>query len=217
MSESWLLISAFMVFLMQAGFLCLETGKIRSKNSINVAAKNLSDFILSTLVFWLFGFGLMFGDSYNGWFGTSQFIFGENSSSVDISFFIFQLMFCGTAATLLSGAVAERMTFVGYLWVTLIMASAIYPIAGHWAWASYFNPESQGWLQSIGFIDFAGSTVVHSVGGSVALVAVLMIGPRLGRFDSEHSMPSGSSLPFAVLGTLFLWLGWIGFNGGSTF
>ncbi|MCF2947256.1 ammonium transporter [Paraglaciecola aquimarina] len=216
MTESWLLISAFMVFIMQAGFLCLETGKIRSKNSINVAAKNISDFILSTIVFWLFGFALMFGDSYNGWFGTSEFFFGEENTPYQISFFVFQLMFCGTAATLLSGAVAERMTFVGYLWITVILAAFIYPIAGHWAWASFFNPENLGWLQKLGFVDFAGSTVVHSVGGSVALAAVIIIGPRIGRFDNKHDLPAGSNLPLTVLGALFLWLGWFGFNGGST-
>lgn len=205
-----------MVFIMQAGFLCLETGKVRSKNSINVAAKNISDLILSTIVFWLFGFALMFGDSFHGWFGSSEFFFGENNTPYQISFFIFQLMFCSTAATLLSGAVAERMTFVGYLWVTVIMAAFIYPIAGHWAWASLFNADNIGWLQQLGFIDFAGSTVVHSVGGSVALAAVLIIGPRLGRFDSKYNFPVGSNIPLAVLGTLFLFFGWFGFNGGST-
>lgn len=202
MTGSWLLICAFMVFIMQAGFLCLETGKIRSKNSINVAAKNISDFIVSTIIFWLFGFALMFGDSFNGWFGTSQFFFGENNTPYQISFFIFQLMFCGTAATLLSGAVAERMSFIGYMWITIILAATIYPIAGHWAWASFFNPENLGWLQKLGFVDFAGSTVVHSVGGSVALAAVMIIGPRIGRFDSNYSLPAGSNLPLTVLGTL---------------
>jgi Amt family ammonium transporter len=216
MTGSWLLICAFMVFIMQAGFLCLETGKIRSKNSINVAAKNISDFILSSIIFWLFGFALMFGDSFNGWFGTSQFFFGENNTPYQISFFVFQLMFCGTAATLLSGAVAERMSFIGYMWITIILAATIYPVAGHWAWASFFNPENLGWLQKLGFVDFAGSTVVHSVGGSVALAAVMIIGPRIGRFDNKHSLPAGSNLPLTVLGTLFLWLGWFGFNGGST-
>ncbi|WP_158965485.1 ammonium transporter [Paraglaciecola sp. L3A3] len=216
MTESWLLLTAFLVFLMQAGFLCLETGKIRSKNSINVAAKNISDFILSTIIFWLFGFGLMFGSSVNGLFGTSNFFFGEDNSPYEISYFVFQLMFCGTAATLMSGAVAERMTFTGYLWITVIMASVIYPITGHWAWASFFSPENHGWLQEIGFIDFAGSTVVHSVGGSVALAAIIIIGPRIGRFDSKYNLPTGSNLPLSVLGTLLIWLGWFGFNGGST-
>ncbi|MDN4501831.1 ammonium transporter [Alteromonadaceae bacterium BrNp21-10] len=216
MQYAWLLTAAFLVFIMQAGFLCLESGKIRSKNSINVAAKNISDFILSTIVFWLFGFALMFGDSFYGLLGTSQFIFGEANSPFEISFFVFQLMFCGTAATLLSGAVAERMSFIGYLWMTVILSGLIYPVSGHWAWASFFNENNLGWLQTLGFIDFAGSTVVHSVGGSVALAAIIIIGPRLGRFDSNSSLPVGNNLPMSVLGTLLIWVGWFGFNGGST-
>ncbi|WP_438864412.1 ammonium transporter [Neptunicella sp.] len=216
MDYSWLLTAAFLVFLMQAGFLCLESGKIRSKNSINVAAKNITDFIISTIMFWLFGFALMFGDSYYGLWGTSHFLFGEHNSAYEISFFIFQLMFCGTAATLMSGAVAERMTFRGYLWVTVILSGLIYPLTGHWAWAGAFNHNNAGWLQQLGFIDFAGSTVVHSVGGAVALAAIMIIGPRIGRFDSESPLPVGNNLPMSALGTLLIWLGWFGFNGGST-
>jgi Amt family ammonium transporter len=216
MDYSWLLFNAFLVFIMQAGFLCLETGKVRSKNSINVAAKNISDFIVAVAVYWTFGFALMFGDSYYGFFGTSEFFFGSNQTPFQISFFIFQMMFCGTAATLLSGAVAERMTFQGYIYATLTLSAVIYPISGHWAWSSMFNNNNLGWLESMGFIDFAGSTVVHSVGGSVALAAILIIGPRLGRFDSDTKFPQGSNIPIAVLGVLLLWLGWFGFNGGST-
>lgn len=217
MEYSWILLCSMFVFLMQAGFLCLESGKIRSKNSINVAAKNITDFIVSTIIFWLFGFAIMFGDSINGLFGTSLFGFGANSSPFQISFFIFQLMFCGTAATILSGAVAERMSFRGYIFATVLLTSVLYPVTGHWAWANFFQPDNSGWLQSLGFIDFAGSTIVHSVGGWVALAAVLIIGPRLGRFNSEFPFPGGSNLPLSVLGTLLLWLGWFGFNGGSTF
>lgn len=213
---AWLLGSAILVFLMQAGFLCLETGKSRSKNSINVAAKNLSDFILASIVFWLFGFGLMFGDSMWGIFGRTEFFFGADNSAWQISFFLFQLMFCGTAATLLSGAVAERMSYYGYLLVTLVLCSFIYPVVGHWVWASAFASENIGWLQTLGFVDFAGSTVVHSVGGWVALAAIIIIGPRLGRFDQGRELPVGSNLPMSGLGTLLIWLGWFGFNGGST-
>lgn len=216
MEYSWLLTSAFLVFLMQAGFLCLESGKIRSKNSINVAAKNISDFIVAVIVYWIFGFALMFGDSFYGLFGTSEFFFGDTQTPFQISFFIFQMMFCGTAATLLSGAVAERMTFQGYIYATLILAAVIYPLAGHWAWSSIYTAHNSGWLETLGFIDFAGATVVHSVGGSVALAAVLIIGPRLGRFDSDKELPKGSNLPISVLGVLLIWLGWFGFNGGST-
>ncbi|MCO4785582.1 MAG: ammonium transporter [Marinomonas atlantica] len=212
----WLLVSAALVFLMQAGFLCLESGRIRSKNSINVAAKNISDFILSSAVFNLVGFGLMFGTSQFGVFGTSDFLFGEQADSSSIAFFLFQMMFCGTAATLVSGAVAERMTFSGYLVITVILSACIYPIIGHWAWNGVYSDVSQGWLESLGFIDFAGSTIVHSVGGWVALIAIWMIGPRLRRFDKGIHLPQGSNLPLSGLGVLLIWMGWIGFNGGST-
>lgn len=215
MDMIWLLISAALVFVMQAGFLCLESGRIRSKNSINVAAKNISDFVISSAVFLLLGFGIMFGSTVGGLFGTSDFIF-DSDSSMSIAFFLFQMMFCGTAATLVSGAVAERMTFVGYLWVTLILSAAIYPVAGHWAWNGIYDQTGQGWLEAIGFVDFAGSTVVHSVGGWVALVAVWKIGPRLRRFEQGIHLPQGSNLPMSGLGVLLIWLGWVGFNGGST-
>jgi Amt family ammonium transporter len=205
-----------LVFLMQAGFLCLESGKIRSKNSINVAAKNLSDFILAAIIFWMFGFALMFGTSQDGFFGFTDLFYGADSSAWQISFFMFQMMFCGTAATLVSGAVAERMSFFGYVIVVLVISSIIYPIVGHWSWASLYKSSNTGWLEGLGFIDFAGSTIVHSVGGWVALAAVIIIGPRVGRFDSDTAMPVGNNLPMSVLGVLLIWLGWFGFNGGST-
>lgn len=211
----WLIVSALLVFLMQAGFLCLESGRTRSKNSINVAAKNISDFILSSALFWLLGFGLMFGNSWNGFMGSDGFLFGEGRSAFELCFFLFQMMFCSTAATLTSGAVAERMTFMGYIYVTAILSIFIYPLTGHWAWAGLFNPDSKGWLEALGFIDFAGSTVVHSVGGWIALAAVLIIGPRLNRYDRHTTFPSGSNLPMATMGTLLIWFGWFGFNGGS--
>lgn len=201
---------------MQAGFLCLEAGKTRSKNSINVAAKNLADFVLAVILFWIFGFGLMFGESYSGLFGTTEHLFGAQHTPLQISFFFFQMMFCGTAATLLSGAVAERMSFYGYAVVVTLLCSFIYPVVGHWSWASIYQPSNEGWLESLGFIDFAGSTVVHSVGGWVALAAILIIGPRLGRFNNDAPWPVGNNLPMSVLGTLLLWVGWFGFNGGST-
>ncbi|ETI59335.1 ammonium transporter [Marinomonas profundimaris] len=213
----WLLVAAAFVFLMQAGFLCLESGRIRSKNSINVAAKNISDFIISTTLFWFFGFGIMFGDSVAGLFGVSDFLFDDKHTSWEVSFFIFQMMFCGTAATLTSGAVAERMTFIGYLAITAVLSAFIYPIVGHWAWSGVYPSEGpRGWLESLGFVDFAGSTVVHSVGGWVALAAIMIIGPRLGRFEQGIRLPPGNNLPLSALGTLLIWFGWIGFNGGST-
>jgi Amt family ammonium transporter len=213
----WLLVASAFVFMMQAGFLCLESGRIRSKNSINVAAKNISDFIISTTLFWFFGFGIMFGDSIAGVFGSSEFLFDGQHTPWEISFFLFQMMFCGTAATLTSGAVAERMTFIGYLAITVVLSALIYPIVGHWVWSSVYSSEGpQGWLEALGFVDFAGSTVVHSVGGWVALAAIIIIGPRLGRFEQGIRLPPGNNLPLSALGVLLIWFGWFGFNGGST-
>ncbi|GAA6185297.1 ammonium transporter [Aliiglaciecola sp. NS0011-25] len=212
----WLLLSAMFVFLMQAGFLCLESGRTRSKNSINVAAKNIGDFIVSASIFWLFGFGIMFGPSLGGWAGTGDFAFGEGNTSFQITFFLFQMMFCSTAATLTSGAIAERARFSSYMYITLILSGLIYPFVGHWAWAGVYNPDNRGWLESLGFVDFAGSTVVHSVGGWVALASVLIVGPRIDRFKANSKFPSGSNLPLAAMGTLLIWFGWFGFNGGST-
>lgn len=205
-----------LVFLMQAGFLCLESGRTRSKNSINVAAKNIGDFIVSAGIFWLFGFGIMFGPSINGWFGVGDFVFGEDKAATQITFFLFQMMFCSTAATLTSGAIAERARFSSYMYITIILSAFIYPFVGHWVWAGGYNPDNSGWLQAMGFIDFAGSTVVHSVGGWVALASVLIVGPRIDRFKKNTKFPSGSNLPMAAMGTLLIWFGWFGFNGGST-
>jgi len=201
---------------MQAGFLCLESGLVRSKNSINVAAKNISDFMVSSSLYWLLGFGLMFGDSQWGVFGGSYFAFDAQDDAKLIAIFLFQMMFCGTAATLVSGAVAERMSYMGYIVVTVTIALFIYPFVGHWAWAGIIKGEPIGWLEKIGFVDFAGSTVVHSVGGWVALAAVLVIGPRIGRFKGDAGSIPGSNIPTAILGCLLIWLGWFGFNGGST-
>jgi Amt family ammonium transporter len=158
----------------------------------------------------------MFGSSQYGLWGSGEAFFGDHQNAFEISFFLFQMMFCGTAATLLSGAVAERMSFFGYLAATIILSAVIYPVTGHWAWASFYQNGAQGWLQQLGFVDFAGSTVVHSVGGYIALAAIIIIGPRIGRFDSDKPMPVGNNLPMSVLGTLLIWMGWFGFNGGST-
>jgi Amt family ammonium transporter len=212
----WMLFAAMLVFVMQAGFLCLESGLVRSKNSINVAAKNLTDFAISSMVFWALGFAMMFGDSVSGIIGTSYFFFGEQASPLLITTFLFQMMFCGTAATLVSGAIAERMSYFGYVIVTITITLFIYPIVGHWAWAGIITGTATGWLEQIGFVDFAGSTVVHSVGGWVALAAILVIGPRVGRYDAGSRRIPGSNVPMAVLGTMLIWFGWFGFNGGST-
>ena len=213
----WVILAAALVFLMQAGFLCLETGFTRSKNSINVAVKNLADFGLSVLLFWGVGFAMMFGSSRAGWLGGGELMPDLSAVSASAAaFFLYQLMFCGTAVTIVSGAVAERIRFGSYLWLTLVVGLT-YPIFGHWAWGGALH-DSQPWLASLGFIDFAGSTVVHGVGGWFALIACFVIGPRIGRFDDDRrakESPS-SNLPVAMLGVLLLWFGWIGFNGGST-
>ncbi|MEM6552566.1 MAG: ammonium transporter [Planctomycetota bacterium] len=212
-----MLIAAALVFLMQAGFLCLEAGMTRSKNSINVALKNLADLGVSAMVFWVVGFGLMFGLTWSGWFGGSGFLpeVGQGDSW-EGAFFVFQLMFCGTAVTIVSGAVAERVKFGGYLLIAALVA-LVYPVFGHWVWGGALTGEN-GWLAEMGFVDFAGSTVVHSVGGWAALVACIVIGPRLDRFgpDGRPRNTLGSNQPTAILGVLLIWFGWIGFNGGST-
>lgn len=215
----WVILGAILVFMMQAGFLCLEAGVTRSKNAINVAMKNVCDFAVAMLVFWCLGFGIMFGSSQSGWFGATFFFpeFDGDSAYWLAVFFLFQVMFCATAATIVSGAVAERMPFQSYLFITLIVSGLIYPVFGHWAWGGGYTGEP-GWLAALGFVDFAGSTVVHSVGGWVALAAVLRIGPRHGRFVAGQAaklMPAGN-LPMAMLGVLVLFVGWFGFNGGST-
>tara|TARA_Y100000816_G_scaffold279309_1_gene251440 strand:+ start:346 stop:2496 length:2151 start_codon:yes stop_codon:yes gene_type:complete len=226
----WVIDCAILVFIMQAGFMCMETGLSRYKNSINVALKNAADFGVAVVIFWIFGFGLMFGESYKGIIGTDLFFFKTNVAEY-MTYFVFQAMFVATAATIISGAVAERMKFNGYLIITILATGIIYPIVGHWAWSSsYLNnmdPVNQlltvtneikttGWLTDIGFVDFAGSTIVHSVGGWIALSSVLILGPRIGKYsDSNKGKFTGSSFPLAVLGTLILWFGWFGFNGGS--
>ena len=163
----WILLSAALVMLMQAGFTCLETGLVRSKNSINVAIKNLVDFCTSSLGFWMIGFALMFGPTAGGMIGTEGFFFNPPNQPWLCAFFFFQMVFCGTATTLVSGAVAERMRFTGYLAVSLVVSICIYPVMGHWMWGGLATGQTTGWLNSLGFIDFAGSTVVHSVGGWV--------------------------------------------------
>ncbi|MDA0866011.1 MAG: ammonium transporter [Cyanobacteria bacterium] len=213
----WVLVCAGLVFLMQAGFLCLEAGSTRSKNTINVVIKNISDAGVSTLCFWLFGFGLMFGQTHLGWIGTTALAPEVGQGDMwPVAFFLFQAMFCSTAVTIVSGAVAERMRFNIYLAIALLVSGLIYPIFGHWAWNGLDVGASLGWLAALGFVDFAGSTVVHSVGGWVSLAAVLILGPRIGRFSKKRrSRFMGYDLPLALLGTMLLWFGWFGFNGGS--
>jgi len=213
----WTMVAAALVFLMQAGFLLLEAGLVRSKNSINVAQKNIADFVIATCVFYLFGFGLMFGPSNWGFFGEGPFGWNRQEDW-EATFFVFQLVFCGTAATIVSGAVAERMRFSGYLIITVFISAIIYPVFGHWAWGNLLVGDNVTYLADQGFIDFAGSTVVHSIGGWTSLAAIVVIGPRIGKFNEkgEPVAINGHSAVLATVGAVILWCGWIGFNGGST-
>ncbi|MBD1833849.1 ammonium transporter [Cyanobacteria bacterium FACHB-472] len=224
----WVAIAAFLVFFMNAGFCMLETGFCRQKNAVNVLAKNLIVFALATVAFWAIGFGLMFGDG-NPFIGLNGFFLSgaDNSPATSDAYqgvfdslkwagvplaakFLFQLVFAGTAATIVSGAVAERIKFVDFLIFSLILVGIIYPITGHWIWGG-------GWLATRGFWDFAGSTVIHSVGGWAALMGAAFLGPRLGKYQDGQSVAfPGHNLSIATLGCLILWLGWFGFNPGST-
>ena len=212
----WVLFCSCLVLFMQAGFSCLEAGLIRAKNTINVVIKNTVDFAISVVGFGLIGFSVMFGPSILGWLGEPFSLLDIASPHIYLVF-VFQAMFCATATTILSGAVAERMSFYGYCFVAIFMVLMVYPVVGHWAWGGLLSSsENSGWLTKLGFRDFAGSTVVHSVGGWVALAAVLKLGPRIGRFGPGSSPIEPSSLTLTSLGVFLLWIGWLGFNGGST-
>ena len=207
---AWILIMALFVLVLQCGFLCLEAGTVRVKNAANVALKNISDVCVVSFAFWGVGYGLMFGQSSDGLFGTSDFLPSlDNSQGHFAAIFLFQMAFASTTATIVSGAVAERERFLGYMLMSLALGAFIYPIAGHWIW------NENGWLNELGFVDFAGATVVHSVGGWVALVVVIFLGPRLGRFGPKKRFFEENSIALAALGGLLLWVGWGAFNGGS--
>lgn len=208
----WIILSAALVFFMQAGFTALESGLVRAKNSINVAIKNISDMTFSILVYFLVGYALMFGADVGGFAGSDKFLLMGADTPDDYAFFIFQAVFCGTAATIVSGAVAERMQFGGYLMATVFISTIVYPISGHWVWGE------GGWLAELGFKDFAGSTVVHSVGAWFGLAGAVMLGARIGRYgkDGKVNELPGNSIHVAALGVFMLWFGWFGFNGGST-
>ncbi len=215
----WTLVAAALVFFMQAGFAMVEAGFTRAKNVINIMMKNLMDFSMGTLAFWAVGFGLMFGVSKTGFFGTSGFFLSDFTPDGDpwvLAFWMFQVVFAATAATIVSGAMAERTKFVGYLIYSVILSALIYPVFGSWAWGSLLN--GGGWLENLGFIDFAGSTVVHSTGGWAALAGAIVIGPRLGKYTKDGQIRPilGHNIGLAALGVFILWLGWFGFNPGST-
>ena len=213
----WVLITAFLVFWMQAGFALVEAGLTRAKNTTNILFKNLIDFVFATLAFWAIGYAFMFGSSAGGWIGTSGFLLtgGEDVAGLPLlAFWFFQLVFAGTAATIVSGSMAERTQFKSYLVYSFFISAIIYPISGHWIWGG-------GWIATLpfgaGFKDFAGSTVVHSVGGWLGLMGALALGPRIGKFtkDGKPRLIPGHSITLAVLGVFILWLGWFGFNPGS--
>ncbi|MDK2957260.1 MAG: ammonium transporter, Amt family [Desulfovibrionales bacterium] len=218
----WTLIAAILVMFMQAGFACVEAGFVRAKSAGNIIMKNFLDFAAGSIIFFLFGFALMFGLDAGGFIGTSGFMIASDSVTGDMwtyTFWFFQSVFAATAATIVSGGIAERMKFSSYIIITMIVTGIVYPISGHWAWGSlWLGDPGAGWLEGLGFIDFAGSTVVHSVGGWVALAGAIVVGPRIGKYSSDgqpRAIP-GHNIPLAALGVFILWFGWFGFNPGST-
>jgi len=206
MGMLWMLLSGILVFFMQAGFTLVESGMTRSKNAVNIAMKNLLDICVGSLTYWFVGYSLMYGDSSNGWFFWSGILQGDGAD------LFFQTMFAATAATIVSGAIAGRTKYSTYAIFTVVMTAFVYPIAGGWEW-------NGGWLNTTfdaEFIDFAGSSIVHGVGGFAALVAAFMVGPRIGKFVDGKVIPiPGHNQILSTLGVFILWLGWFGFNGGS--
>ncbi|RMA93974.1 ammonium transporter [Priestia megaterium] len=205
----WVMFGAVLVFLMHAGFAMVETGFTRSKNSLNILMKNMLTVAVSSVLYFVVGFALMFGSSKGGFIGSSGFFL--NGESDQMSFFVFQIVFAATCATIISGAVAERMKLSSYMMLTIAMVAVIYPVVGHWVWGG-------GWLSKLGFVDFAGSTVVHLTGALGAAVAVTFLGARLGKYGSDGKVNAiqGHNIPLGALGVFILWFGWFGFNGGST-
>jgi len=217
----WTCVAAFLVMFMQPGFAMVEAGFTQAKNVVNILMKNFMDYCVGSIAFFLFGFGVMFGATKTGWFGTDHFVLSGISSGGDwtYTFWMFQVVFAATAATIVSGAMAERTKFVSYLFYSAVISLIIYPMFGKWAWGSLLlGDEGQGWLEKLGFIDFAGSTVVHSMGGWLALAGAMVLGPRTGKYspDGKPKAIPGHSIPLAGLGVFILWFGWFGFNPGST-
>lgn len=216
----WVIMAAVLVFFMQAGFAMVEAGFTRSKSAVNIMMKNMMDLSIGTISFWFIGFAVMFGNG-NGLFGFSGFMVdpAKVDSYASLSWtsvpvmaaFIFQAVFAATAATIVSGAVAERIKFGSYMALSALITMLIYPVSGHWGWGG-------GWLSELGFTDFAGSTIVHGVGGFAALAAVIVLGARKGKYGKKGEVRAipGHNIPLATLGVLILWMGWYGFNPGST-
>jgi ammonium transporter, Amt family len=209
----WLVTCAGLVLMMQPGFALLESGFCRAKNAVNVIMKNFTDCAIASLAYWAVGFGLMFGLSWNGVIGVSDFFpSGDGASLINV---LYQTFFAATAATIISGAVAERIRFTPYLVGSIVVVCLIYPLYGAWVWGG--TADNAGWLRGMGFLDTAGGAAVHTVGGFTALAAVMVVGPRFGRFSrtGESRTIPGHNLPLAALGAFLLWVGWIGFNGGA--
>ena len=210
----WIIFAAILVFFMQAGFGLVEAGMVRAKNAGNLLMKNLMDFSLAALAFFSVGYAIMWGQG-NSFIGMEGWFLAGVDTPVEgvplYAFWMFQAAFAGAAATIVAGGVAERMKFSAYLYYSVIISALIYPIVGHWVWGG-------GWLAELGFYDFAGSTVVHGVGGVAALVGSMVLGPRIGKFDKNGNprVISGHNMPLAALGVFILWMGWFGFNAGST-
>lgn len=210
----WVLIAGFLVFLMHAGFTCVEVGFTQAKNSVNIIMKNIMTVSIGVLMYYIMGFALMFGQDSMGFIGTSGFLL-SNPTQFDFGiplegFWFFQAVFAATCATIVSGAMAERTRFSAYLYFTILVTAVVYPIVGHWVWGG-------GWLSTLGFVDFAGSTVVHVVGGVSALVGAALVGPRIGKYDGKTiNVIMGHNIPLGAIGVLLLWFGWFGFNPGST-
>lgn len=211
----WVLLCSALVFIMQAGFAMLETGLTRAKNAGNIIMKNLMDYCLGSLLFWVIGFGLMFGSSAGGFIGKPEFLsfesYGFTAGLPVMAFILYASVFCSTSTTIASGALAERTSFRAYLIYSAVMSALVYPISGHWIW------NSSGWLRSIGFHDFAGGTAVHVVGAAAAFAGAAIVGPRIGKFnkDGKSKAIPGHNLTIAALGIFILWFGWFGFNGSS--
>lgn len=207
MNMVWIMIGTILVFFMHAGFAMVESGFTRSKNTVNILMKNFITVSLASILYFIVGYAIMFGTSVGGLFGSSGFIL---TGVDDIAFFVFQAVFAATSATIISGAVAERMKLSAYFILTVAIVAVIYPVVGHWIW-------SGGWLAQLGFIDFAGSTVVHLTGAVGAFVAAAILGPRIGKYtEKKVNVIPGHSIPLGALGVFILWLGWFGFNGAST-
>ncbi|MGD2035153.1 MAG: ammonium transporter [Bacteroidales bacterium] len=212
----WLLVTTFLVMFMQPGFALVEAGFTRSKNTANILMKNLMDFSVGSITYWLIGYSIMYGDSIGGLIGNpaTSFAFNAVEDSYgagysDFSDLMFQTVFAATAATIVSGAMAERTKFNAYLVFSLVITLIIYPVSGHWTWGG-------GWLSELGFIDFAGSTIVHSVGAWVGLAGAAMLGPRIGKYvNGKAKAIPGHNLAYGALGVFILWFGWFGFNPGS--